>query len=81
MGWGVWRLPRRWGISVIVINRCELEGIYEGGATLEDLEKASSELGFEGFLRYIHIHRHALLALYGSATSGSPKSIAIYKNG
>ena len=59
----VWMLsgPRLWGFSVIAINRCDLEGQSEGGVTLEALEKASKELGFEDFLRYTNMQNmHAL---------------------
>ena len=51
---------RLWGISVMVINRCDLEGEGEEGVTLEALEKASKELGFEDFLRYTHNVMHWL---------------------
>ena len=53
--------PRLWGFSVIAVNRCDLEGLSEGGVTLEALEKTSKELGFEDFLRYTNMQNmHAL---------------------
>ena len=44
-----------------VFTRCDLEDESEGGVTLEALEKASKELGFEDFLRYTNMQNmHAL---------------------
>ena len=37
----------------MVLNRCDLEDKGEEGITSEGLEKASSELGFEDFLRCV----------------------------
>ena len=41
-----------WAETVMVIIRCDLEGQSEGGVSLEALEKASEELGFDDFLRF-----------------------------
>ena len=50
----------------MAINRCDLEGESEGGVTLEALEKASKELGFEDFLRYTNMQIYACIVLCGS---------------
>ena len=40
-----------------VFTRCDLEDESEGGVTLEALEKASKDMGFKEFLRYVLLVR------------------------